>query len=861
MIGSRIVFGALVAAAIGAQEPPAPPAATPESIAVRGEVRRLEGGAPVAGARVAAATASFGGGGGGRRQRNAAAPAEPRFSAECRTGADGAFVLDLPRGRYQLAVSAPGLETIVQPLRAEPGLAPLRLELARGVAVRGRVVGDDGRPVAGAVLVAPPVAQARSGDDGRFEMEGLPVDDPSVRLIASARGRVGREIALDIAALLRGEPLEVRLSAGRTVRLVVRNESGEPVPGVAVAPRALPGWAGESVEEKPGEFRITALPEAAPIRFDVTATDYPDHLVAIGPAADGAAAVPVAMTRGRGIGVLVRDASGAPAAGAVATLVAADGEEATGVGAEPLRAECDAAGRARFDGLAFGAYRAGVEGRDGSRGLAAFTLAPATREDTDVVVRLSRPAAAGANDPAPTQIAWAGDFDSAFASARAAGRPVFVAVAMDNETANDAIAANHFRDPGLVAVTRRFVPLLSNPNSHAESGPCPRYGAVTCAEHRAIEIRVRTEILRTENIVAPQHLVLAPTGEPIERRLFLLSVGDLASLLLRGLARLDPEAALVLAASRIGASGEALRAAPPGSPERRQALADVAALAAAGDALARVALTVSRLESAAPAEAAAVLDALERPGAREAGDVLLRLLESGEPATRIRAARALAPARTDSPVFEAILERLAIEPDAACRAALAACVGVDLAAARVDGVPSDAGARSRIFFALGLAGAEFATPLLGEELASGDPDRVVRAAVALAHLRTPSARQILEAHLVSGASGRGAAARALGAQGAAASAPVLRRSLADPDPFVRAQSARALGRLRDADSAAALEELAAKDPISLVRVEAAGALRALGRAEGTELLRRLERDPHAGERASEVLASAVPRNG
>jgi len=857
---AAIAFTSLAPAQEGAPPPPANPA---EKIAFHGEIRRQSDNGPVEGARVVVATATFGGGGGGGGRRGdarrggrgdgrAASEAAPAFQAEGVTAADGTFSIDVPRGRYQVSVSAPGLETIVQVVRAEsPATAVLRIALARGVALRGRVLGDDGAPIAGAHLLAPPVGQARSADDGSFAIEGIPVDDPSVRLIATARGRVARELPLDIASLERGEPMEVRLSSGKTIRVAVKDEKGAPVDGATVSPAGLSGWMGETIADGPGAFRFTALPPGVATRFDVSITDYPDHRATVAPASTDATVV---VTKGREAAVAVLDAAGGKIPGATVTLVPADGEEATGVGAEPETAETDASGRAEFAGLAFGSYRAIATSADGARGVAAFTLAPGAPATFEAEVRLSKaPAAADAGGLPPTQIAWAADYDAAFAAARSRNRPVFVAVAMDGETANDAIAATHFRDPGFVAATRSVVPLLSNPNRHAESGPCPRYGAITCAEHRAVEERVRTEILRTENIVAPQHLVLAPNGDVIERRLFLISVGDMASLCLRGLARVDADAALALAASRIGAAGETLRTAAPGSPERLRALGDVAALAAAGDALAAVALSVARLERATPAEAAAVLDALARPGAREATDVLARLLENADATARARAAQAMTGARDGSPAFEALLARLEVEPDAAPRSAIAAALGVDLAKSTVPASGS-AETRGRIVSALGRAGVEFATPLLGEDLVSGDLDRVARAAVALGRLRTPQARQLLEAHLVGTSPCRGAAARALGAQGVAASAPALRRGLGDSDPFVRAQCARALGRLHDAESAATLEKLAASDPLSLVRVEAAAALRALGAPGADDLLRALERDPHAGARAKEALA-------
>ena len=49
--------------------------------------------------------------------------------------------------------------------------------------------------------------------------------------------------------------------------------------------------------------------------------------------------------------------------------------------------------------------------------------------------------------PAPDpQIAWEPDFDATLKAAKEDGKPIFIAFIMDQESANDEIAKNHFHD-------------------------------------------------------------------------------------------------------------------------------------------------------------------------------------------------------------------------------------------------------------------------------------------------------------------------------------------------------------------------------------------------------------------------------
>src|SRR5262249_16919089 len=57
-------------------------------------------------------------------------------------------------------------------------------------------------------------------------------------------------------------------------------------------------------------------------------------------------------------------------------------------------------------------------------------------------------------DPPGTGVPWASSLAEAFDRARESSLPVLVAMAMDGETANDELAARHFKDPDVIRVLR-----------------------------------------------------------------------------------------------------------------------------------------------------------------------------------------------------------------------------------------------------------------------------------------------------------------------------------------------------------------------------------------------------------------------
>ncbi len=166
---------------------------------------------------------------------------------------DGRPVRTDARGRLRLALAGAGADPTVrvslalaggcltqgrvesETLRAAGGV--LRVPLARGGTVRGRVLDADGQPVSGAELrlsgggrapaglVLPPGFSlnaprqpARSGADGSFELGGLPPREGPVELRAQHRDHPpGRSEKFGFARLGETIELELRLERGATI--------------------------------------------------------------------------------------------------------------------------------------------------------------------------------------------------------------------------------------------------------------------------------------------------------------------------------------------------------------------------------------------------------------------------------------------------------------------------------------------------------------------------------------------------------------------------------------------------------------------------------------------------------------------
>ncbi len=118
--------------------------------------------------------------------------------------------------------------------------------------------------------------------------------------------------------------------------------------------------------------------------------------------------------------------------------------------------------------------------------------------------------------PAAAQVPWASSWDEAFQRARDENVPVFLAVNMDGERANDALAEKAYRDADVVAWASRMVPLVASADAHGTGDSCRRFPGIPCSVHQEVEMAAREKgvlpVGSDGRTVAPQHVWLAPDG-------------------------------------------------------------------------------------------------------------------------------------------------------------------------------------------------------------------------------------------------------------------------------------------------------------------------------------------------------------
>lgn len=128
-------------------------------------------------------------------------------------------------------------------------------------------------------------------------------------------------------------------------------------------------------------------------------------------------------------------------------------------------------------------------------------------------------------------VAWSAGLAEALEQAKAEGKPVFVALNMDDEKANDFLAKRGYSDKAIVALSKATVNVIGSGFDHAPAGEaCPRFGSLSCAEHKAAEGAIRKQLLKVEGgapIVAPQHFFLAPSGKVILSVPYAISLPEL----------------------------------------------------------------------------------------------------------------------------------------------------------------------------------------------------------------------------------------------------------------------------------------------------------------------------------------------
>jgi beta-lactamase regulating signal transducer with metallopeptidase domain len=189
------------------------------------------------------------------------------------------FASPLPLGGSYAVTAGRGHNQQVAPTVRLDGSEPTKrvtIRMTRDAAAEGRVVGPDGRPLAGVPVKLEFVhAKAsmswgppnRTDDGGRFRFEDLSSEPDHYRAIAEAKGYQPGEAALRPG----GPPAEIRLERGHVLEgRVLDAKTGWPIPGVSVYAHRINWAAGERYAyeaqgktDEQGRFRFSNLPEGS----------------------------------------------------------------------------------------------------------------------------------------------------------------------------------------------------------------------------------------------------------------------------------------------------------------------------------------------------------------------------------------------------------------------------------------------------------------------------------------------------------------------------------------------------------------------------------------------------------------------
>ncbi|HEU4538673.1 MAG TPA: carboxypeptidase regulatory-like domain-containing protein, partial [Polyangiaceae bacterium] len=298
----------------------------------------------------------------------AVVPDGPTYAVLHDTSTDvlGSFALPGVAGQTLRLVAEQGDKIVVSaPLTvpASGGLENLVLTLARARTLRGRVLDEEGAPVAEAALAVDllpwPGRSAASGADGAYEMARVPADAPAV--LASARGFVSARVALAPRAAGEGpETLDITLRRAPELRGSVLDPEGQPVAGALVL--ACDGKDnGRALSDEAGAFRLPSSSEGCPVvaQHDEYAPSEP---------ATAGPRLTLRLGAGGSITGVVVDEGGAPVTSfslGVESFTPATGEHAFSIRSGPSSPFQDPGGAFSIERLAPGSYvlTASTEGK------------------------------------------------------------------------------------------------------------------------------------------------------------------------------------------------------------------------------------------------------------------------------------------------------------------------------------------------------------------------------------------------------------------------------------------------------------------------------------------------------------------
>jgi len=236
-------------------------------------------------------------------------------------GADGSYAIAIASRFPQLTASADGFADATGTIGGATSSAEARLDfvLRPGISLRGRVVGPDGEPLAGARVTAPVEPGARRVEtdaSGRFEIGSLEPGLSEYSLAAAHDDYVRAAIRVPASEVER--PQVVALARGTRLEVVVRDSLDRPVPGAAVvvaSERRVPEAQGLS--DDGGAFSSPALAEGSHVVVAERAgIGSAVRTVEIPGIATEAIEVFLRLDAGHSLDGLVVDRHGSPVAGA-----------------------------------------------------------------------------------------------------------------------------------------------------------------------------------------------------------------------------------------------------------------------------------------------------------------------------------------------------------------------------------------------------------------------------------------------------------------------------------------------------------------------------------------------------------------
>lgn len=192
--------------------------------------------------------------------------AEP-LPAQVRTAADGRFLaVGVPPGTQPLMVRAAGLAPWRGTCEVMAGAtAAAQVCLTHGVTCLGVVRTEAGQPAGGVSVSSGSIGDflqyfARTGDDGRFELAGLPSGDSVVSASERRLGKASTRVHGEAGATVR---CELVLSNGLALRGQVLDEAGKPIANVDLICEAEGGgarWGHAALIDEEGRFLISECP-------------------------------------------------------------------------------------------------------------------------------------------------------------------------------------------------------------------------------------------------------------------------------------------------------------------------------------------------------------------------------------------------------------------------------------------------------------------------------------------------------------------------------------------------------------------------------------------------------------------------